>query len=155
MADIVFREMLEPGVATLEEWRVDVSSREAVGDRDGEDVLCINPALLESPDNMCCCWFDTEVFEPCEASFLAMFTGKRRYYVAYCIARAKGRVLYGVAAFQGRRVSDINHLFAPWVNFIYPVGNESPEEFFTSLAGEFRRANVEPLDGYCVEDLLL
>jgi len=115
-----------------------VSSLEAARDGVPEDGLCVQPALLDKTGNMCCCWFDTGLYEQCESVFLEMFKGQSRYYVAKSLKRVDDYVLYGIAALRGRQVSDISHLFPPWVEFIYPIGDEEPKDFFFSILNGFK-----------------
>lgn len=90
-------------------------------------------------DYICCCWFDCTKPRGGESFFREAFRSRGFYYTAECLADVSDWVLYGVVAYNGRRVLDLESILPSWVQFVYPVGGERPREFWESATEEFRR----------------
>lgn len=122
--------------------------------RVAEPGVCMR--LLERPRlDFCACWFDTDMASHRVREFQRLLAGYERGAVLHArVVEVNGCVLYVV---YGRRVGTalLTHDFPDWVNFVYPIGDEKVEDFVPRIAGAFHRSNVELLDGFTVEDVLL
>lgn len=126
--------------------------------------VTVDPFLLYMWRNICCCWFDTSQegvgqYDLDRSFWVHLGHFEEGFFEVRLLAKANGVYLYGVAARTslGADVAMLTHRFgkvAPWVKFVFPIGKEDGEEFFTRIRGVMRRSEVESLDGVSVKQLL-